>query len=810
MMVVSALFLLLIATTPGFSQTTPNGGLRGIITDPSGAVVSGAAIRLDNNALNVSREIVSDANGQFAILDLTPSSAYSVTVVASGFRTVTQTNIQVISEQTTVIDVSLTIDAMVSEIEVRAVIQREELISTSAAVLATEDVVDRVYFTPLDVLKLSPGVGFIDQDENGVASSGVTIRGFQGIHGGGDIGFYLDGITLHDSGHGDGYIDTNIIIPIEIESVEIIKGPASVYYGLRSAGGTAALQAFKKGDFSRLKLQYGENETYDLQGILARADGNLDHVYTFQAYHSDGWRDNMDWNKQNVSGRWTYKFTDRFSASLNMRANNQTWNSAGTILSNMPKEAARMDLTGHGNGGERNRTDVRVWANYFLSEKSQLTFYSFVTDLNNTRWELDQGTDTWTRYWRDLSLIPENSIAGREQYNERNAFGNGLAYNFKSSLNDRDFSISIGTDFMREDESKSEYALCWNQGRSRCNPANSAGRTGPRNSQYTDFNFIFNTFALFGEVNYQVLERLYARIGLRFDSMSGYMDTGSDQITNGGLKANEHYTPSRHNVLNPKAGILYTPVDWLDIFANYGRGNSANGFSNGSYFYQNRELMTRVQYETGVTVRPSEWAELGLLYYRINTSDDEFLNPDIGEYGEYEYAGKTKREGLETSLDVFPWQDWKFHVDYSYQNGEYKDLPNYSSGQWINYSGQRLPNIFRHTTNVEASYSPNKGFGGRARYSRYSDRVNSPSYVAALSDFTQTKGLNYGTMEAQFSYRFNEKYRLVLDITNVLNSNYNRSQGTPSSNLTANPDQLYTYAPTRGRTFFFSLDVNWK
>lgn len=687
------------------------------------------------------------------------------------------------SESADAADISLQV------IEVRSVVRREELQSTSATVLENKDVVDRIYYAPLDILKLSPGVAFIDQDENGVASSGVTIRGFQGVHGGGNLAFYVDGIPMHDMGHGEGYTDTNLLIPLEIESTEIIKGPASVYYGLHAAGGTAAFQTYKKGDFTRFNLRYGSDNTYDASGILARTDGDMDHVYAFQTYHSDGWRDNMDWNKQNISAHWTYHFTDKFSASLNVRGNNADWDSAGTILSNMSRTSARMDQSGQANGGNRRRGDARIWANYMINDESQLTFYSFFTDLDNTRWELNENNEYWA-----LNGLPDPNDrlhSGRQQYNERRAYGMGLAYNFKGEINDHDLSVTVGADYLHEKETKDEYYLCWGSGRANCqNPQRWNKNTNTfsalnnhGNSQYTDYFYNLNTLSLFGEVNYQLLDPLRVRLGLRYDTLTGDMTTGSNQIKSGYLDANKHFDAKRRSTFSPKAGLIYSPVDQLDLFTSYGRGFTMSRTNNADFFADDRDLGKVDQYEFGLTLRPHEKISLGLLYFLINTTGDEVFNLDKNDW---ENAGTTQRDGLEASLDIDLMDDLRLHADYSYQTAKYKE---FTDARGNDVSGQRLSNSFRHITNAELTYAPVEGLGGRARYYWYADRAN---------------GGDYGGLDLQATYRFNEKYKLTLDMTNALDHDFNRNQGAPYAS------GVYTYSPLRGRSVFLGLDVNWE
>ena len=60
------------------------GAIRGTVQDPSGAVVPGAAVTVENAASTVSRGSVSDGDGNFHFTALEPGT-YSVSIAAQGF-----------------------------------------------------------------------------------------------------------------------------------------------------------------------------------------------------------------------------------------------------------------------------------------------------------------------------------------------------------------------------------------------------------------------------------------------------------------------------------------------------------------------------------------------------------------------------------------------------------------------------------------------------------------------------------------------------------------------------------------------------
>jgi iron complex outermembrane receptor protein len=679
-------------------------------------------------------------------------------------------------------------DMAIPEIEVRGAVRRDELKSTSATVLENKDIVDRKYVQPLDMMKMSPGTNIVQYGQSGVAPD-AYIRGLQGSHGG-QIGMYLDGIPLNDSGHNDNYIDSNVIIPIEIESLEIIKGPQSVYYGNGSAAGAMAFQSYKTGDFTRMSLRYGSYNDADVQGIIAKTDDKLSHVYAFQVYHTDGWADNSDWDRYNVSGRWTYQFTDQFSASLNVRAYKSDWNSAGYLssLRNLPDTAWVDDGSGEGNGGQRRRFDARLWANYLLNDESQLTFYTFATDLDNTRW----GIDFPDAYYFDFF--------NTEQTNTRRAYGVGAAYNFKGELGSRETNFTVGLDYLREKATQEKYQLNWGDGRK-------------RGVQSEDYDFVLNTVSLFGEASYQVLDPLQVRLGARYDHFTGSRNNGPKDAD-----PNQHYNAPGANAFSPKAGLLLTPLDWLDVYANYGRGSKLSGLSNGDFFKEDPPMTKFDQYELGYRLRPTDWIDLEMTYYFVNQFNEEIamLTAAGTPTGEYTYAGKTERSGLETSVSLRPWESWSLTANYTYQKAVYKEMIgnldewwNYSAGLAYDYAGRRMAFVPKHIANLKLAYAPDQGFGGRLNFRWEADIMlkDQPAYALDGSPYPynnrQSKGQNQGALDLQLSYKFDEKYKLFLDVLNLTDRRNYGFQGATADN------GYYSYSIQPPRTFYLGLDVNW-
>ncbi|MDR1578308.1 MAG: TonB-dependent receptor [Deltaproteobacteria bacterium] len=674
-------------------------------------------------------------------------------------------------------------ETTLGEIEIRGIVRREELKSTSATVLSRENIEDRVYYQPLDMVYHSPGVSIMQYGEAGMSPQ-FQMRGFSARN---DMAMYLDGVPLHDNGHAAGFTDSTVVIPIEIESVEIIKGPASVYYGARSSGGTIAVQSIKTGDFTKLNLRYGSWNDINAQGLIARQSEKLAQVYAFDVFHSDGYRANSDWDRKVASGRWTYNFSDKFQATLNIRAYHSEWDSAGYVSKKLNTTRGWVNDgsgPGQGNGGDRERYDARIWANYLITDESQLTYYLYGTTMEFTRYQRGDPT---------IYSISQNSWPNMtEQYNKHNQWGNGLTFNWKGQLSGREASFSSGVTYAKDmDEPRRTWSIPWGRGRSHV----------PGSKPSTETTFSLENPAIFTEFSYQALNPLTFRLGGRYDWLRGKHrnDLTGDR------------TSAKYKFFSPKAGIIYTPIESLELFANFGRGFSMPGGFNGSatgFFNDeaNLKLSKRDQVEMGFRYLPLDWLGFEATAYQLKTYDESLTDPVTNISVQ---AGTTLREGLEFSLQATPVKDWRFTANYAYMEAKYK---NFVDGR-TDWSGYRLPWTPRHILNMEVAYAPKLGLGGRVTFRHEADMMyaDTPLTYTDGTPITQRgvqvrpwKAPEKNYLDVQLSYKFNEKYKVMFDVKNVIGKTY---EGYAYGREWDTGDYVTNWL--NPRAFYLTLVMNW-
>lgn len=109
--------------------------LRGIVTDPAGAVVAGAEVRVTNVATGAARSARTNEEGTYALSGLAPGE-YEVSVESKGFAVkVSKPPVVLQVGQSVTLDVAL---------EVAAVVVREELVGRTPLIDSTSSKVDRV------------------------------------------------------------------------------------------------------------------------------------------------------------------------------------------------------------------------------------------------------------------------------------------------------------------------------------------------------------------------------------------------------------------------------------------------------------------------------------------------------------------------------------------------------------------------------------------------------------------------------------------------------------------------------------------
>jgi hypothetical protein len=193
-----ALFMLAFAATTWAQTTVGSGSIVGTVTDPTGAVVSGAKVVITNAGTGQSINLTASPSGAFASGPLDPGT-YKVQVSAKGFSTINETvGVQV--GNTAAANVKLPLGQESQVIEVQAT---EVAVNTEQAEVQGVLNSDQIANLPvngrnfLDLAQLEPGVQIQDGQ-----NFDPTKAGYSSISFGGRFGrtarINVDGVDISD------------------------------------------------------------------------------------------------------------------------------------------------------------------------------------------------------------------------------------------------------------------------------------------------------------------------------------------------------------------------------------------------------------------------------------------------------------------------------------------------------------------------------------------------------------------------------------------------------------------------------------
>jgi carboxypeptidase family protein len=110
-----ALIFLLVASAWGQDI---NAGIRGTVSDPSGAVVTGATVTATNVGTGYTRDVVTDSTGGYTFT-LLPVGTYELAVTMAGFKKYTRTGILLSVNQVASVNVTLDIGSTTQQVDVK-------------------------------------------------------------------------------------------------------------------------------------------------------------------------------------------------------------------------------------------------------------------------------------------------------------------------------------------------------------------------------------------------------------------------------------------------------------------------------------------------------------------------------------------------------------------------------------------------------------------------------------------------------------------------------------------------------------------
>ncbi|HWZ98225.1 MAG TPA: carboxypeptidase-like regulatory domain-containing protein [Candidatus Dormibacteraeota bacterium] len=210
--------------------------LHGVVTDKTGAAITGAQIKLANPAQGLERATTTGAGGEYEFLGLAPGT-YSLLVEMANFRKYEQRNIQLLVNNPTTVNVTLEIGSAAQTVEVSA---QAVTLNTTDASLGIAFSENQVKQLPMegrnvpDLLTLQPGVAYTGNRAD-VPTSDTRSGAVNGARSD-QSNVTLDGIGVNDEG---GHAFTSVL-PVTLDSVQEFRVTTS--NSNADQGGTSGAQ----------------------------------------------------------------------------------------------------------------------------------------------------------------------------------------------------------------------------------------------------------------------------------------------------------------------------------------------------------------------------------------------------------------------------------------------------------------------------------------------------------------------------------------------------------------------------------------
>jgi iron complex outermembrane receptor protein len=254
----------------------------------------------------------------------------------------------------------------------------------------------------------------------------------------------------------------------------------------------------------------------------------------------------------------------------------------------------------------------------------------------------------------------------------------------------------------------------------------------------------------------------------------------------------------------PVVGAVWKINPMLNIYANYGKGFETpnlieiayDNVTNGTGPNLNLTPSQSDNYEIGAKAFANSSTRINAAIFRTNT-DKEIVVASSGTYTTYQNAGKTKRQGIEASIDSQLANNFGIYGAYTFLDAKF-DSTFSSAGNTVN-SGNTIPGTYRQQIYGEVSWKyPELGF-----YTALETRYNSKVYVndrnTDYSDSYTVVNLRAGFQQSVSNWKFSE----FLRVENIADKDYIGS-------IRVNDTNNRFFEPSPGRNWMVGVNANYR
>jgi outer membrane receptor protein involved in Fe transport len=598
---------------------------------------------------------------------------------------------------------------------------------------------------PGEVLEATPGLVVTQHSGEGKANQ-YFLRGYNLDHGT-DLAIFVDDmpINMRTHAHGQGYADLNWLMPETINALAIRKGPYFADEGDFSSVGNLHIGLIDSTDKRIAQMTLGSfgYQRYFGMGSAKAGDGTLLLAGEFGAYNGP-WSNPDDMRKFSGLARYT-QGTATDGVSLTGMAYNNKWNSTDQVpLRAMTSgEIGRFDAEDPSDGGNTER--------FSLSARVAQTEAdgSWKANAYLIKSELD--------LFNDFTYFLTNPIQGDQfhQHDDRIVAGGAASRTYEGSFAGRPAEATVGLQTRYDDI---DVGL-----------TDTFQRTFLSNVR-TD-HVREGSAAIYAENTVHWTDWFRTTLGWRGDAYAANVDSIFDANNSGHTQA---------AIGSPKLTMTFGPFAKTELFLGYGMGMHSND-ARGATVTENptdptqklsaSPLLVRTRgTEAGVRTKVLPGLDSSFSVFILDQASEIIFN---GDGGDTSPSRASERYGIEwtNNYKPTPWLTVDADLALSHarflgfdndQAAVYASLAGFPQAQVGNAPGNYIPNAPWVVASAGVTLGGPTGWFGAMRW-RYLGGT-------PLTEDNAFRSPPVSLVNARLGYRFDNGWRVQLDLLNLLNS----------------------------------------
>ncbi len=602
-----------------------------------------------------------------------------------------------------------------------------------------------------DILRVTPGLVMVQHSGGGKANQ-YFLRGFDADHGT-DLALSIDGVPINmpSHAHGQGFADTNFIIPEAVERLEITKGPYFAYQGDFATAG--AVNLVTRNDFEHSSVGFGISGSpghgaLGYRGLLV-ASPKWDMVkatFAAEVGRQNGPFDNPEnWDKYKLFNKLTFELTPTSTLSIAEMSYAGNWHGSGQIPARAVEQGiiTRFGSIDPDEGGDTMRH--QVYAQYRLrpSDDSEIRALAYL------------GTYTFNLF-SNFTLYrydPENGDE-IEQQDRRVFYGAKSSYRVVHRVGGMRFETTIGSDVRSDDI----HEMLWST-------VHRLQLANLRNDSVRE-----TLMGAYASEAIAPFEWARVVVGARADQLAFSVD---DNLPNSADPQNPHSGVDGAHQISPKASAILSPLRrrdaQLDVYLNWGHGFHSNDVRGVFTSPAVTPLTRAVGEELGARTRLFEKIDVAAAGFLLDLDNETTWN---GDDGTTNVGHATRRYGLELEgrYELTPWLAADGAVTFTHSQ---------FTTDHENGGGLALAPKQTWSGGLSARHGLGPGVGRAGlRFYGIGDRPASDDGAIVAPGFTQ--------FDVHAGYRM-RRWDVALDIENLFNGSYRSAQFDTVSRLRTDP-----------------------